>query len=45
LIDPAELAMRDLGDAAGDEFAVRPTERRRLPQMPHALAPISLAPL
>src|SRR5512133_3312410 len=42
LIDPAEPAMRDLGDAAGDDLAVRPTERRRLPQLPHAFAPVSL---
>ena len=39
LIDPPEPAIRDLGNAAGHDVAVRPAERRRLSQAPHAPAP------
>jgi hypothetical protein len=42
LIEPAEPAIRDLGDAAGHELTVWPAERRRPSQVPHALASVSL---
>src|SRR5215207_5963192 len=44
LIEPTEPAIRDLSDAAGQALAMRPTERRRLSEHPHASAPTLLAP-
>jgi hypothetical protein len=44
LIEPAESPIRDLGDAAGHDLALRPTERWRVSQMSYALAPVPLSP-
>ena len=43
LVEPAETKIADLGDAARNDLAARPTEGRRPSQMFHTVAPVSYA--
>jgi hypothetical protein len=44
LIEPTEEAISDLGDAVGEDLALRPAKRRRLARMPHE-SPNSATPV